>query len=196
MAEVIIYGFETSNNFKVRVGLGFKGIDYEFRPIDPVDRREIVRLSGQPFTPVMRHGEVVLFDSGAILRYLEAAFPGTPRLFSDDYDRMRTIESWELFGRTQLQGPLLEVVRQRRVGIEDAAAIARAADAFARAAGRLELALAEREWLVGQALTAADVTTAPVVHRVRASGVLPFPDGLARVRAWADRVMDYDRYAR
>ena len=44
MSKVVIHGFETSNNFKVRVALGFKGIDYRFETIDPSDRGEIVRI--------------------------------------------------------------------------------------------------------------------------------------------------------
>ena len=34
---VIVYGFETSNNMKVRVALGYKGIPYQFKAIDPAD---------------------------------------------------------------------------------------------------------------------------------------------------------------
>ncbi len=40
-----------------------------------------MRISGQHLTPVIEHGEVVLFDSAAILRYLDAAFRETPPLF-------------------------------------------------------------------------------------------------------------------
>ena len=68
MSELVIHGFETSNNFKVRVALGFKGIDYRFETIDPSDRAGMVKISGQPFTPVMVHGDVVMFDSAAIVR--------------------------------------------------------------------------------------------------------------------------------
>ena len=47
---------------KVRVALGYKGIAHEFRSIDPADRDGVVRLSGQHLTPVLVHGETVLFD--------------------------------------------------------------------------------------------------------------------------------------
>ena len=80
-SPLVIHGFETSNNFKVRVALGYKGIPYEFRTIDPSDRDEIHRLTGQFLTPVLQHGDVVLFDSAAILRYLEANFRDTPRIY-------------------------------------------------------------------------------------------------------------------
>ncbi len=44
---LIIYGFETSNNIKVRLALEHKGIPYEFRTIEPTDRDELVQVSGQ-----------------------------------------------------------------------------------------------------------------------------------------------------
>ena len=61
------------------VALGLKGIPYRFQAIDPQERAEVVRLSKQPLTPVLQHGDVVLSDSAAILRYLDANFDG-PRL--------------------------------------------------------------------------------------------------------------------
>ena len=100
--KVVVYGFETSNNMKVRVALGFKGIDYEFRSIEPRDRADLVRVSGQNLTPVLVHGGCVLFDSAAILRYLDANFPGTPKLFGDSHRQQWEIEDWELFARTEL----------------------------------------------------------------------------------------------
>ena len=92
MSELVIYGFETSNNFKVRIALGFKGIGHRFETIDPSDRAALVEMSGQPFTPIMVHGDTTLFDSAAILRFLEANFLDTPKLFSSDYGTMRLIE--------------------------------------------------------------------------------------------------------
>ena len=37
-SPLIVHGFETSNNMKVRVGLGYKSIPYRFETIDPKDR--------------------------------------------------------------------------------------------------------------------------------------------------------------
>ena len=58
--EMVIYGFETSNNLKVRVALLHKGIEHEFRTIDPADRSKVREVSGQFLTPVMVHGTTVL----------------------------------------------------------------------------------------------------------------------------------------
>lgn len=82
---IVIHGFETSNNLKVRAALEYKGLPYEFRTIEPRDRTELVRRLGQFLTPVMEHGETLLVDSGAILRYLDANFPKTPKLFGGSH---------------------------------------------------------------------------------------------------------------
>ena len=83
--EMIIYGFETSNNIKVRLALTYKGLPFEFKTIEPSDREEVNRVSGQFLTPTMVDGDVVLFDSGAILRYLDANYPETPKLFGSSH---------------------------------------------------------------------------------------------------------------
>ena len=195
MPEIVIHGFETSNNMKVRVALGYKKIDYEFRTIDPRDRGEIFRLSGQYLTPVMVHGETVVFDSGAILRYLEATFRDSPRLFGSSHSEQWAIEDEELFARAILAAPMMEVVHHRvRGGAVDDAMEQRCSEAFATAAAALAERKGDREWLVGESMSAADVTAGAVIYRVRESGTFPFPPAAARLNAWVDRVMAYDRY--
>lgn len=190
MAEITVHGFWTSNNLKVRVALEHKGIDHEFREIDPADRDEVVRISGQHLTPVMVHGDRVLFDSAAILRYLDANFPDTPKLFPGPLTRQWEVEEWESFGRGALAAPMTHIVHTRVSGGEvDEATLDRCRRDLAAALGRLEERLAGRDWLVGDTLTAADITCAAVVHRIRASGILPLPEDLAHVDPWVARVM-------
>jgi len=189
---VIVYGFETSNNFKVRVALGYKDIPYEFRTIAPNDRSAVIEASGQPFTPVLLHGTIVVPDSAAILRYLDANFRATPQLFSSDYDELREIEEWESWGRSTLARPLLMLVRQRRAGRDDPAEHKKAAQLLGSACRRLEERLGDNTWLVGARLTAADVTCAPVMYRISESGMLPLPGNLDATLGWMRRVMAYD----
>jgi glutathione S-transferase len=192
MSKVVIYGFETSNNFKVRIALGFKGIDYRFETIDPSDRGEIVRISGQPFTPVMVHGDTVMFDSGAILRYLEANFTDTPKLFSKDYFTMRSIEEWEAFGRVTLHEPLWTMVRQRITGVSDDNETARATELFAEATAKLEAVLSDNEWLAHTRMTAADVTAVGVIRRVQDLEPFELPEDRPHMYAWVERVGAFD----
>ncbi len=100
------------NNLRVRIALGFKGLAYDTWDLPmgtgqfPFDRSRLVELSGQPRTPVLKHGEVVIFDSGGILRYLEANFRDTPRLFREDWAVHGEIEEWEHWVRVTLAPPI------------------------------------------------------------------------------------------
>lgn len=194
-AEIVIYGFETSNNMKVRVALGFKEIPYEFRPINPQDRAEVERLSGQYLTPVMLHGDQVLFDSAAIMRYLEAKYRDRPPLFGNSHREQWAIEDMELFGRWTLSGPLMEVVHHRIYGgTVDVAMQQRCNDAFGKAVSELNEKLTDSPWLVGDSLTAADVTCAAVIYRIQEGKVFDLPAGAESISGWVKRVMAYDRY--
>lgn len=196
-ATLVVHGFETSNNMKVRVALGYKEIAYEFRAIEPGDRDEIVRLSGQYLTPMIEHGDCVLCDSAAILRYLEVNFPGTPKLFGHSHREQWEIEDWELFGRATLARPMMDVVHTRAYGGEvDDAMLGRCATAFDQAVTTLVQRLEGREWLVGDAMSAADVTAAAVVYRMRAAEFLALPAGLAELETWVEAVMRFDGLCR
>lgn len=83
------------NNTKVRMALRFKGIDFEARPVDPRDREELRRRSGQELSPVIEDRGIVLNDSEAILQYLDANYRETPRLFPRLRAGRRECESWK-----------------------------------------------------------------------------------------------------
>jgi glutathione S-transferase len=194
--EVVVHGFETSNNFKVRIALGYKGIPYTFQTIDPADRSEIRRLSGQHLTPVLVHGDRVLFDSAAILRYLEANFPRDRPLFGTTLAEQWAIEDLEMFARHTLAGPMTQVVHTRKSGAAvDEAMMDRCAASFADSVGVLAGKLGTRRWLVGEAMSAADVTAAAVLHRVRQAGLFPMPAVAAGLEDWVGRVVAFDRHS-
>jgi glutathione S-transferase len=190
--DIVLHGFETSNNIKVRVALGYKDLAYEYRAIDPADRSEIVRLSGQHLTPVLVHRDRVVFDSAAILRYLDANFRDRPTLFGASRDEQWAIEDLELFARAVLAAPMMEVVHHRVAGgTVDPAMQSRCAGTFAAAAAKLARTLDGRTWLVGDRMSAADVTAAPVVHRVRDTKLFDAPE-LESLAPWVARVLAYD----
>ena len=196
--DVVVHGFETSNNMKVRVALGYKSIPYTFRTIEPADRDEVFRISGQYLTPVLVHGDRVVFDSAAILRYLDFAFRETPRLFGGSHREQWEIEDWELFARTALANPMMEIVHKRVYGggVDDAL-IGRCTTAFGEAATKLADRLQGREWLVGDRMTAADITAAAVLFRVRAAELFGgAAAAVAPLTAWTDRVMAFDNKCR
>ena len=189
-SEITIHGFETSNNMKVRVALGYKGIPYEFVRIDPADRSEIVRISGQHLTPVMVHGEVVLFDSAAILRYLDANFRDTPRLYGTSHLEQWAIEDEEFFARTVMD-VVHNTVAHGAIGDEERE---RAALAMSDAVDQLLEKLSGREWLVGDSMSAADIAAACTIQRVRSGKLFALPASVKKIEPWLQRVLAHDRY--
>jgi glutathione S-transferase len=193
------------NNIKVRVALGYKKLPFEKIPVDPAKRDELVRVSGQPLAPVLLHGDTVVYDSYAITRYVDANFPGTPRLYSSDRETIKAIESWELFGRNE-PGPAISMMfGQMRAPAVDPEKVKRANEIVNRAASRIEETLAEREWLVGTAPTAADFAVGTMLYM----GALPEGalgpvvgaffrkhvaiSGAPKTKAWVGRIMAWDR---
>ncbi len=156
------------NNTKVQVALAYKSLDYEIDPVigmEPETLAKLVDLSGQPMTPILEHGETVVFDSAAILRYLDANFPG-PRLFSADREEMKAIEGWESFHREDILnaiGPAFGVVFGGLEGAEAEAAIAEANTNIHAVTEKVESHLEAQaaqgsDWLVGDSMTAADIS--------------------------------------
>ena len=197
------------NNVKARIALGFKGLSFERSILQfnelPGDRSAIVEVSGQPRTPVLQHGETAIFDSGAIMRYLEANFPDTPRLFSTDYAEMGEIERWEWFGRGECSAPVGLIFGQAMAPDKDATVIRHAQETMRELTNRIEDQLAATGFLVGGRATAADVTAVPLVALTMLSAsetagpVVQFfaenftlGDGRDRTRAWVEKVQAHD----
>jgi glutathione S-transferase len=204
--RIVFYELAPSpNNMKVRLALNYKKLPFETVPVNPFDRTPVIKVSGQPLTPVLLHGEIVVFDSGSILRYLDANFPGTPRLFSEDYDTMKAIEQAETEARRDLGEPIRMVFRQFWTGKPDPAVGEAASKLLHHNTAGIEKRLAEADFLVGKTLTAADIFSVPLVHygmltpaEAAANPVAGFfaqhlrlGEGRDRTRAWVDRLWAY-----
>ncbi len=212
MADIVLHEIPPSpNNVKARVALNYKKIPYIRSPLpfgeEGPDRSQIISVSRQPFTPVMVHGSTVIFDSGGILRYLEANFPKSPPLFSTDYETMRTIENWEMFGRTEVARPVGMIFGQAFAEGKDPGIIDQAHTLLHTATERIEKRLHDGPWLAGETMTAADVVCAAYVglamikeDAAKANPIVAFfrehlrlEKDRDKTREWADRVLAFDR---
>jgi glutathione S-transferase len=195
------------NNIKVRLALGYKKVAYERIAVDPADRTTVVAATGQPLTPAIEHGGVKLFDSAAILRYIDANLPG-PRLFSADRETMKSIENWEMRGKTQVQPCVGRMFGQFFAPQPDPEECAAASQALHAATADIETRLASSKHLVGDAVTAADLSIAPFVAMGDLAHLAPLKAGTPhaffqkhldlgpgreRTREWARRMMAFDR---
>lgn len=144
------------NNTKVMVTCAYKNIPYESVLVMPTERAAVIAATGQPLTPAMVHDGTKLFDSTAIMRYLDANFPG-PRLWSEDYTQMKAIEGWERFARFEVGHFVGRIFGQLFAETKDMAEVAAVNKELNELTGKIEAALEDREWLVGDSMTAADI---------------------------------------
>ena len=133
---VKMYNLDGSpHNMKVRMALTYKNIPYEKIPVDPSDRSIVVKASGQPLTPVLVHGDHVIYDSYGITRYLDANWPSQPRLYTNEQNSMRDIEAWENFARNEV-GPTIGMVFNEFFSQEKNPSIVEKANMLINEAGR------------------------------------------------------------
>jgi len=209
MSEITLYDLDLSpNNMKVRIAMNYKGIPFEKIVVDFMDRAIVVEASGQPLTPVIKHGDSVVYDSRAILRYLDANFRDTPPLFSADRARMQELESEESAARDNLGAAAGMVFQQALSESPDLGPCAEASQKINDATAAYEERLAQHEFLMGDQMTVVDVTAAPYVFYAMLPPDAGGPDnplgqffidnfslgdGRDKTREWAGKVMSYDR---
>lgn len=91
MADIRIYGVTPSSFTRtVRLACHEKGIGYELVPTIPSQAGAL-----NPFhkIPIITHGDLTLFETTAILRYLDRTFPG-PKLWPEDSRAAAFCDQW------------------------------------------------------------------------------------------------------
>jgi glutathione S-transferase len=189
---VLLYNSQVSGNcYKVRLLLAHLGVAYERREVDVADRSNRPELLGG-LNPALRVPTIVLDDdrslgeSGAILWYFGE---GTRFVPDDAYDRAQVLQ-WMFFEQYDHE-PAIAVVRfwlaysgQPREVF--AARLDERVAAGYRALDALERHLDGRAWLVGRAMTLADIALYAYTH-VAAEGGFEL-DRYPAIGAWLERV--------
>jgi glutathione S-transferase len=188
---VVLYDSAPSGNaYKARLLLAHLGLPYERRAVDVVDRsnrRE--ELAG--LNPTRRVPTLVLDDgrpiaeSGAILWYLG---DGTAFVPEDRYLRAQVLQ-WLFFEQYDLQPTLVYVrfvVSFTDRADELAAEVAERTKGGHRVLAALDTHLRERDFLVGDAFSIADVALYAYTHIAHEGNFDLGP--YAALRAWHERV--------
>ena len=189
----------STNCERVALAFAYKDLEVESAWIQYSDRRLVEQVSGQPLVPVVELDGEVVFDSTRILRRLEELHP-EPRLFPPDPARRAELDvflQWfnELWKRppneieAELGRPETDPLKIERLG----ARIDGWLDVF-------EALLTGRDWLSGDAVSAADFAAYPFLKfaRGRSEGdddlfhrILDEHqtlDGRPRVADWIERI--------
>lgn len=196
------------NSVKVRVALGYKGLEYETREMMAADRAPMLEAAGWPLVPILLDGDVVMRDSTAILHYLEANYREAPGL--TPASRRDILSAEALLGNLNPEILRIQWSLEEEIGKDEAerdlSRIARARERLRAGLERLDARLAERSWLVGDAMSIYDVVlacnllpTRPPAPFVEQSPLWRFFEEHFRlagerpaVEAWIDRVVAHD----
>lgn len=188
---MLLYDSPVSGNcYKVRLLLAHLGIPYERRTVDVVDRSNRPDLLGG-LNPALRVPTLVLDDgralaeSGAILWYFGE---GTRFVPEDRFERAQVLQ-WMFFEQYDHE-PAIAVARfwLAYSGRPEAFAdrLEERTAAGNRALAAMERHLAEREYLIGEGITLADVALYAYTHVADEGGF--DLDEYPAIRRWLDRV--------
>jgi len=194
MSRVQIYGTAMSRTFRTLWMAEEIGLDYEHVPVrlDNGENRKpeylAVNPSGQ--IPALRDGGRLFVESMAINLYLARKYGGGAGLWYAAVEDEGQALGWSFFAATQVE-PHLLTLAMHRVRLPEAErsadAAAQAERALQRPLRRLEAHLGEREWLVGERFSVADLNVASILFLARV-GKLDFA-AFPQVAAWLERAL-------
>lgn len=176
MAELEIMGVPFSNYVRsVRMLCEEKGITYKLTP-SPPQSPEVKAIHPAGQIPVMRHGNVTLFESKAIATYIDRTFPGQ-KFIPDDTLETAQVEQWVSYGNVKVDRWIMREFVVPSVFFDkakgpDTARIAAALPEIDKCCKALDGAVAQTGHLVGSRLTYADMNVIPML-----STLLNFPAG-------------------
>jgi glutathione S-transferase len=194
----------STNVERVALALAHKGLEVDWVDVDPADRSEVLRVSGQELVPVLEHDGGILSDSPAILEFLEAAYPEPPLLPADPARRAEIRVFCDWFNRVWKRPPNV-IFAEEQNAEPDSARIERLGAALSGSRDVFEDLLSGRDFLFGE-LSLADVTAFPFVkyallwdegdderfHEILRER-LALDGGYPRLAAWIRRMDDLPR---
>lgn len=153
---------------------------------------EFLALNPQGKVPTLVDGDFVLWESNAIVNYLGGQVESP--LFPADARSRAAILQWQ-FWETSSFAPACSIFVSEHVlkammgrGEPDQDELAKAAEKFHRCAKLLDAHLATRPWLLGEALTLADLSVASILMYAEA-GRYPL-EGYGHIAEWFGKIRE------
>lgn len=191
-----LLGRNTSSNVqKVAWCLSELGVAYEREdyggPYAGNDRPEYLQLNPNGLVPTLIDGDVVVWESNTIVRYLCNRYGPTP-LYPLDAAARSNVErwmDWQLSRIGEVFGPMYRaLIREKRTAVDVEPLRIRAVPLM----GMLESALEARAFVAGPELTLADIILGPFVYRW--FGLAIERPEMPALRAWYGRLQSREGY--
>jgi glutathione S-transferase len=176
-----IFGTPFSNFVRaVRMAIAEKGLAYEYHPVPP-HSPEAIAVHPLGLVPGLRHGEVVLGESQAVIAYLDSLWPDTPMGPSGPPAEAAEIAQWISIVTTAVDQTLIRryvvpyAFPTGADGSPDRAAIDAVLPELRNVFMMLEARLSGRDYLAANRFTLADAlltaTLNPALRRPEATEI-------------------------
>lgn len=176
-----------ARDMQVRWALEELGLSYDTRLVTFAQMKEAEHLALQPFgqIPTYQDGDLVLFESGAIVHHLAQSHPG---LLPDDADGRARALAWMFAALVTMQAPIVEfgmamILERDKPWFEARQPMLE--QAVRTRLEQLAARLGDADWLDGD-FSAGDLMMVGVLRRLGSSGVLADYASLAAYVARAE----------
>ena len=205
--DVVLYGPAYSTYTRTaRLALEEKGAAYRLHEVDTLagEGQKPEHLARHPWgkVPVLEHDGFSLFETVAITRYVDEAFPGPALLPDDARRRARVAQICAVLDNYGWSPMVITVFVQRvvvpmRGGAADQAAIDAAMPQAGRVLATIEGLMDGEEFLLGGAVSLADLHLAPILdYFARAEDGRAALQRHPRLAAWWGRIEQRPSVAR
>jgi glutathione S-transferase len=196
MSDIIVHGIPGSPWLRaVEVTLKEKGVDYRLQAMSPADMRTPKHLALHPFgrVPMFEDGDFQLYETQAIMRYLDQLFPDPPLTPADPKERARMnqivgIIEWYFFPKAAAPIVFQRIIGPALLGLPtDEGPIAEAMPMARTCFTELDHLLGDKPYLTGDSVSLADIMLATQLGLFSET-----PEGRElisdRLTSWLDRM--------
>lgn len=197
MARPIVYGPALSTYvWSARLALAEKGVAHDLIEVPFGAHREEPHLKHHPFAkvPAFEHDGFELYETQAIVRYIDERFPGSPLQPTDVYEFSRMnqiIGIVDAYAWPSIAGGILiNRVLTPRLGLPvDEAAVAAALPRARLCLAEIARLKGNQEFLAGERISLADLMAVPLLYLFSRlpEGAAPFADNPSLI-PWMQRI--------
>jgi len=212
MAIELYWGSGSPFAWRVMLTLEVKGLDYRSKLLEfskgENKAPEYLKLNPRGKVPTLKDGAFVVYESLAIMTYLDRKYP-TPPLFGNSPEE--TGQIWRVISECEsyLVSAGDKVVRPIffAKGLDKVDEIQQAGQTIRQELTTVNEQLAHSNWLVGASISAADIGVFPLVQLLmRAAskeaaqplnlGLLPLAQTFPNIARWVERIEALPNYQR
>jgi glutathione S-transferase len=208
MAIDLYWGSSSAYCWRVLLALEHKGLSYRSHALK-FDQQEhkapqMLAMNPRGRLPVLRDGDYVVFESVAVLYYLDRKYPEPP-IFGKSPEEggviMRVICEYQAYAEPSLMQIVSTMLYGREPTLGDGTAelMAEAMHRVASEARTIERRLAQSDWVVGESFSACDMVIYPDIRLLLralerpgahelAARFLPLEVNYPALGRWLDRV--------